>query len=81
MWSVDSLDWKTKNATSISHEILSTTTNGSIILMHDIHDATADALPSVLKNLKEKGYSFVTVSQLLEWRGDTGIGPHYGSYK
>ena len=81
MWSVDSLDWKTKNATSISHEILSTTTNGSIILMHDIHDATADALPSVLKNLKEQGYSFVTVSQLLEWRGDTGIGPHYGSYK
>lgn len=81
MWSVDSLDWKTKNATSINHEILSTTTNGSIILMHDIHDATADALPSVLKNLKEQGYSFVTVSQLLEWRGDTGIGPHYGSYK
>ena len=81
MWSVDSLDWKTKNATSISHEILSTTTNGSIILMHDIHDATADALPSVLKNLKEQGYSFVTVSQLLEWSGDTGIGPHYGSYK
>ena len=81
MWSVDSLDWKTKNATSISHEILSTTTNGSIILMHDIHDATADALPSVLRNLKEQGYSFVTVSQLLEWRGDTGIGPHYGNYK
>lgn len=81
MWSVDSLDWKTKNATSINHEILSTTTNGSIILMHDIHDATADALPSVLKNLKEQGYSFVTVSQLLEWSGDTGIGPHYGSYK
>ena len=81
MWSVDSLDWKTKNATSISHEILSTTTNGSIILMHDIHDATADALPSVLRNLKEQGYSFVTVSQLLEWSGDTGIGPHFGSYK
>lgn len=81
MWSVDSLDWKTKNATSINHEILSTTTNGSIILMHDIHDATADALPSVLKNLKEQGYSFVTVSQLLEWRGDTGIGPHFGSHK
>lgn len=81
MWSVDSLDWKTKNATSISHEILSTTTNGSIILMHDIHDATADALPSVLRNLKEQGYSFVTVSQLLEWSGDTGIGPHYGNYK
>ena len=80
MWSVDSLDWKTKNATSISHEILSTTTNGSIILMHDIHDATADALPSVLRNLKEQGYSFVTVSQLLEWSGDTGIGPHYGNY-
>ncbi len=81
MWSVDSLDWKTKNATSISHEILSMTTNGSIILMHDIHDATAAALPNVLKNLKNQGYSFVTVSQLLDWRGDTGIGPHFGSYK
>lgn len=81
MWSVDSLDWKTRNAAEIYTEIVNGTTNGSIILMHDIHEETAEALPIVLNKLKNEGYSFVTVSQLLEWRETPEIGPHFGTYK
>lgn len=77
MWSVDSLDWKHKNATAINQEIMSTVHPGAIVLMHDIHTATADALPSLLASLKNEGYEFVTVSQLLEAGGQTGVGPHH----
>lgn len=77
MWSVDSQDWKHKNVAAINQEIMSTVHPGAIVLMHDIHATTADALPSLLTSLKNEGYEFVTVSQLLEQGGRTGIGPHY----
>lgn len=66
MWSVDSPDWESRNAEAINKEIMSTTTNSSIILMHDIHETAAEALPTVLNNLKKEGYTFLTASQLLE---------------
>ena len=65
MWSVDSLDWKTRNTKAIMQEIVKTQP-GSIILMHDIHQTSIDALPSVLEYLKNNGYTLVTVDELLE---------------
>ncbi|WP_019243377.1 MULTISPECIES: polysaccharide deacetylase family protein [Bacillus] len=65
-WSVDTLDWKHHNKEMIKKIVREKTRNGSIILMHDIHSATAQALDSVLTELSQKGYQFVTVSQLLE---------------
>ena len=65
MWSVDSLDWKTRNTKAIMQEIVKTQP-GSIILMHDIHQTSIDALPSVLDYLKNNGYTLVTVDELLE---------------
>ena len=62
LWSVDSLDWKSRNANAIHRMIMQHTTNGSIILMHDIHAATADALPQLIQTLQAKGYEFITVS-------------------
>ena len=41
---------------------------GSIILMHDIHQTSIDALPSVLEYLKNNGYTLVTVDELLEYQ-------------
>lgn len=81
MWSVDSLDWQSRDPIAINEVIMTETAPGSIILSHDIHETTAQALPTVLSNLQNEGYTFVTVSQLLEWRGDAGIGPHFGSYQ
>mgnify|MGYP000864766425 CR=1 FL=1 len=72
MWDVDSLDWKSKNEASILTEIQREVKNGSIILMHDIHAETVNALPKVIDYLKGQGYDFVTVPDLL----DTRLKPH-----
>jgi len=65
-WSVDTLDWKHRNKEKITQTVQNMTTNGSIILMHDIHESSADALEDILVNLTQQGYHFVTVSELLE---------------
>lgn len=81
LWSVDSLDWQSRNATAINHEIQQQLKSGAIVLMHDIHPTTADALPELMKRLHQDGYQFVTVSQLLKLQGQSGVGPIYGSVK
>ena len=68
MWDVDSLDWKSKNETAILTEVQRQVKNGSIILMHDIHAETVHALPKVIDYLKEQGYEFVTVPEMLHSR-------------
>lgn len=71
-WSVDTLDWKSHNKTAIKNIVLNRTHNGSIVLMHDIHEASALALDSILTELAKRGYHFVTVSQLLQLQGNPG---------
>ena len=68
MWDVDSLDWKSKNEASILTEIQREVKNGSIILMHDIHAESVNALPKVIDYLKGQGYDFVTIPDLLDAR-------------
>ena len=65
MWNVDSLDWKNRNTGSIMEQVKKQTYPGSIILMHDIHQTTINALPSVIEYLQKNGYTLVTVSELL----------------
>lgn len=77
LWSVDSLDWKSKNAQAVNKEVMQHVRPGSIVLMHDIHASTADALPQLLESLKKQGYQFVTVSQLLSLNEFKGIGPYF----
>ncbi|MDN6161881.1 MAG: polysaccharide deacetylase family protein, partial [Atopostipes sp.] len=77
MWSVDSLDWKSRNPEAINQEVMANIHPGAIVLLHDIHPTTADALPTLLTNLENEGYEFVTVSQLLEFAELEGFGPHY----
>ena len=72
MWDVDSLDWKSKNEAAILTEIQREVKNGSIILMHDIHAESVNALPKVIDYLKGQGYDFVTISDLL----NTRLNPH-----
>ena len=65
-WSVDSLDWK-DNATpdSIYQRVTSKVRNGSIVLFHNDADHTPAALPIILKCLKDEGYEFVFISDLI----------------
>ena len=66
LWDVDSEDWKVKNTKKILNNIFKTVKDESIILMHDNHDYATKALDEVITKLKEEGYQFVTVSELLE---------------
>ncbi len=68
MWSVDTLDWKTRNAAKTLASVQKSTTDGAIILMHDIHSPTADAVETVVPYLLMQGYQLVTVSELIEAR-------------
>lgn len=72
MWDVDSLDWKSKNEAAILTEIQHQVANGSIVLMHDIHSPTVNALPRVIEYLKNQGYTFVTIPEML----NTRLKPH-----
>ena len=64
-WSVDTLDWKSRNVNSILQEVKEGTYNGSIILMHDIHPETVEALPRLLDFLKQEGYEIGSVDELM----------------
>ena len=66
MWSVDTLDWKTRNAQKTLASVQKSTRDGSIILMHDIHSPTADAVEGVVRHLLVNGYQLVTVTELLQ---------------
>ncbi len=65
LWDVDPLDWKVRNAEHVKNEILKAAVPGSIILSHDIHKTTVDAMPETLDALLAKGFKFVTVSELI----------------
>lgn len=65
-WTVDSLDWKSRNKDAICSEVLPYIEDGSIILMHDLYTSTAEAVEEMLPILAEKGYQFVTLSDYLK---------------
>ena len=66
LWDVDSRDWQVKTKDKILKNVLPNVKSGSIILMHDNHEYSLNALEDIISNLKKQGYKFVTVSELLE---------------
>lgn len=67
-WSVDTIDWKTKNANAVYKSVMNSARDGAIILCHDLHSTTVDAMERVIPDLIAKGYQLVTVSQLLKYK-------------
>lgn len=68
-WSVDTLDWKKKNADFVYKNIMKDAEDGHIVLCHDLHKTTVDAMEKAIPALVKKGYQLVTVSELLNSRG------------
>ncbi len=64
-WSVDPLDWRDRNAETVAARIAEAPV-GAIILAHDIHKSTVDAVPAIIAALKDRGIHFVTVTKLFE---------------
>ncbi len=65
MWSVDPLDWQKPGSGKVADRLVNGAHKGAILLAHDIHRGTIDAIPSTVDRLIQKGYRFVTVSQLI----------------
>ena len=64
-WDVDSLDWKNLSATEIAMRVINGVKNGSIILCHNNGLHTAEALPMIFSTLKNRGFEFVPISELI----------------
>ncbi len=66
-WDVDSLDYKGLSVDEIYSRITDRVQNGSIVLFHNGVENTPEALDKILTKLKNDGYEFVTVSELIYW--------------
>lgn len=69
LWSVDPEDWRRPGVDVVANRIVSGANNGAIILAHDLHAPSVDAMPQTLDRLLDKGFQFVTVSQMLAQKG------------
>lgn len=74
VWSVDTRDWADRNSEIVCSRAVAGARNGAVILMHDIHQTSVNAVPCILDSLKQQGYSFVTVQNLI---GDMTSGAVY----
>lgn len=71
LWSVDPEDWRDRDSDRQTAAILDNVADGSIILLHDIHEASVETALRVVDELMAKGYKFVTVEELFALRGKT----------
>jgi len=65
MWSIDTIDWKRPPADIVKSRVLKKIHNGAIVLMHPT-ESTQKALPELLKELHEKGYTITTISDVIK---------------
>lgn len=76
-WHQDTRDWNTPGVHKIVKKVLNNTRNGDIILFHDHVEGksqTVEALKQILPELKDRGYRFVTVSDLLMYQKSESVG-------
>ncbi|MFE3453708.1 polysaccharide deacetylase family protein [Nonomuraea sp. NPDC059194] len=71
-WDVDTLDWRDRDAQAVARRAISGAHPGAIILMHDVQETAAEAVPEIVRQLTKKGYTFVTVPELY---GSAGMKP------
>lgn len=81
MWSIDTLDWKTKNVQSTVDKVLGSVRDGDIVLMHELYRQTGDAAVQIIPALTERGYQLVTVSELAQYRGGLQAGQLYSAFR
>lgn len=66
LWSVDTQDWRHPGVDVVISRCVNGARNGSIILLHDIHASTLAAVEGVVTGLQKRGFTLVTVSELME---------------
>ena len=81
MWSIDTLDWKTRNTQSTVDKVLGNVKDGDVVLMHELYKQTGDAAVQIIPKLVERGYQLVTVSEMAKYRGGLESGKVYSSFR
>lgn len=81
LWSIDTLDWKTRDAQNTIKVVLESVKDGDIVLMHDLYDATAEASETLIPELTKRGFQLVTVSELASYRGGMLPGHTYSRFR
>lgn len=66
LWSVDTLDWKSRNADTVYNVVMDTVQDGDIILFHDIYESSVDAAIKIIPALLDEGYQIVTFEEMAE---------------
>ena len=77
MWSIDTRDWKTRNAGKTVNAVMSQVRDGDIVLMHELYSQTGAAALEIIPRLTEAGYQLVTVSEMAALRGGVAPGGVY----
>ena len=67
-WSLDPKDWATRDGAGVQKAILDAAKDGDVVLLHDMTDSSVDAALAVIDGLQQRGYRFVTVSELARRR-------------
>ncbi len=81
MWSLDSMDWSYRDAELDYNEVMNgDLTDGTIILMHDIHEPSVQACQRIIPDLVAQGYKLVTVSELAAAKGVTLQNASYSDF-
>lgn len=65
-WSIETRDWQTKDEQATTNAVLKNVEDGDIVLMHDIIPSTAKAVETIVKELTNKGFNLVTVSEMFK---------------
>ena len=68
LWSIDTLDWKTRSKSSTIKAVMNHVRDGDVILIHDIHEPSVAAAKALIPMLKKKGYQLVTVSEMAKYK-------------
>lgn len=64
LWDVDTEDWKYPDASRVAQYVISKAERNEVVLLHDIHPTSVEAVAEILSTLTARGYHFVTVSHL-----------------
>lgn len=80
-WSIDTEDWRSRDAEKTKQIVLSQVKDGDIVLMHALYLSTAEACKAIIPELTARGYQLVTVSEMIRFRGQDVAGGNGVQYK
>ena len=80
-WSIDTEDWRSRDAEKTKQIVLSQVKDGDIVLMHALYLSTAEACKAIIPELTARGYQLVTVSEMIRFRGQDVAGGNGIQYK